>query len=227
MKFLTMLIILAMVSACSDDDSSNKGDEQQETGFFSQDVLKVGNKWVYWHYDIENYAENPDEIVYTGEVDSIEVTGQGEYNGISYSILKTRNFNADGELNSESISHQRITPSTHWVHFDEDHYPEDEEDGDVLHPGEDWTYVREVDYEPYGTMELHLYETTTVNIDGTNYEVATYKGVFTPNDNYPEMTSKTVEYNYNKDIGKVNYLCHFLLDPGAFGARLISFTPGN
>ncbi len=215
-----------MALSCNDDENSNQNLE--ENGFFSEDVLIVGNKWVYWYYEIDDYFENPEEIIYTGEIDSVEVMGYGNYNGISYSILKKRKFMAD-ELTEESFSHQRITPSTHWVYFSENQFPENEEDGSVLHPGEDWDYFWiETAYAlEYGEVEYRLREPTTVNIDGVMYDVLPYNGVFTPNENYPDMISKTIEYNYNKDVGLVNYVCHSVHGTYAFGTRLKSFTPGN
>lgn len=229
MKLLAIIAVLMMVISCN-DDSTHQEEEQTETGFFSPDVLKEGNKWVYWHYEIDDFFEAPDEIIYTGEIDSVEVMGYGEYNGISYSIVKTRKFNSDGLLFEETFSNQRITPSTHWVYFSsQNSYPENEEDGFVKHPGEDWDYFWiETEYAlEYGEVEYRLREPTTVNIDGVMYDVLPYNGVFTPNENYPDMVSKTIEYNYNKDVGLVNFVCHSVHGTYAFGTRLKSFTPGN
>lgn len=225
MKFLTALIISSMVIACNDNDSPIEP-QPEETGFFSPDVLKTGNKWVYWHYLIPNLQENPDEILFTATIDSVEVIGQGEYNGVSYSIVNTRRFISNVQ-SEEIISYQRITPSSHWVYFPEFRYPESEEDGDLLHPGEDFEFTAQIGTEPYGTSEYRLYETTNIDIDGTVYEIAPYKGIFTPYEEYAEMPVKIVEYNYNKDIGLINDVCPFVLGDGATSRRLKSFTPGD
>ena len=228
MKFLSLLTILALVLSCSDDDPSTNLEEQpEETGFFNPDVLKVGNEWVYWHYEIEDYFEDPENIIYTGEIDSVKVIGTAEFNGIPFSLVQTRKFNSNGELESESISNERITPSTHWVRFGVDQNPEDEEYGAVIHPGEDWEYVWIRTFGIFGTIEYRLRENISLNIDGVTHEVRPYNGIFTPNEDHPELVSKTIEYNYNEDIGLISIVCpEHPYGTYYYGKRLKSFTPG-
>lgn len=225
-KWISMAVILLMVFSCNSDDNSDEV-IVEENGFFSEDVLKVGNKWVYKTYDNRNTITEPANYEFTGKVDSIEVIGVTNVNGVNFFVRRTRSYNIDtSAFLEENIYFERINNKGHWVIKIFLNGNENEESGSVRHPGNDFEYVYNKD-DGYGDFEHRLYESTDMIVEGINYTVAPYKGVFIPNAENPDMVSKTSEYNYNKDVGLVKLICHSYHGTHTWEERLVSFTPAD
>jgi len=135
----------------------------EENGFFSEDVLKVGNKWVYKRYDNDNYAENPQDFHFSGQIDSVEVIGSDEVDGIKFFTLRKCSFNSVGVIIGESADYEKINNSTRWIGVNpyNDSILFTEESGTVRHPGEDFNYSRHQEYDT-GELTLRLYSNEVI-----------------------------------------------------------------
>lgn len=226
-KMISVFAILLMAFSCNNDDNS-ESNNVEESGFFSEDVLKVGNKWVYKTYDNRNTISNPADYEFTGKVDSIEVIGVTNVNGVNFFVRRTRSFNINtSTFLGENIYYERINNKGHWVIRTLLNGNETEESGFVRHPGDDFEHTYSQNYEFEGVIEYKLYDNENINVEGKNYEVAPYKGYFIPIGSSEPLLSKTVNYSFNKDIGLVKLICHSVLGSHTWEERLVSFIQAN
>lgn len=213
---ICVLFLAASLVCCSDDDNSTTADGE----FFN---LNVGNRWVYKKYNFE--FDNPGVYTFSGQTDTVEIVEIVTVNGLSFSKLKhTKTF----ENNSNPIIEYeflRVDESGHlrgiYTDTDENMNHFNEHDGFILHPGTDseFQFIRE---EAWGTITYNLTEATDLSVENNNYNVLPYKGVFIPSSS--EFVSKTVEYNYQKQIGLVKRVCHSVGNNYSWEDRLVSYT---
>lgn len=227
LKMISMFAVLIMAFSCNSDDNSDSNIVVEETGFFSDDVLKVGNKWVYKTYDNRHTITNPANYEFTGKVDTLEVIDRGNINGVEYAVRRVRSYNINtNSLLDEKVYYERINNKNHWIIMTSINGIT-EESGFVRHPGNDFEFSYNQNYEGQGDIEYKLYENENIIVEGQNYEAAPYKGYFTPTGDSEPLLSKTVVYNYNKDVGLVKLICHSVLGTHTWEERLVSFTRGN
>lgn len=225
---ISVFAILLMAFSCNSDDNS---DEiiVEENGFFSKDVLKVGNKWVYKTYDNRNTIVNPADYEFNGKEIHTEIIGKTTANGIDFFQIEHKNYR-NGNLENSYTGFVRINSKGHYVHIGNETINQgnvNENSGYVYHPGQDFTYTRTENFEGAGILEYKLYDNENINIEGVNYEVAPFRGYFTPTGSSEPLLSKTVVYSFNKNIGFVKLVCHSVHGTYTWEDRLVSFTPGN
>ncbi len=219
-KSVLFLFTSILFISCSDDDNTAPIEES----FFN---LSVGNKWVYKKY--ENSYNNPTEFTFNGIIDTVKIIDDVTISGLRFAKKLTKRVN----INSNTVIYEknnyvRVNNLGHLVELSETdvQYTLQETYGKVLHPGLDFEYMYLIE-EPYGTIEHRLYEQTTMNVEGNSYIIMPYKGVFIPAATHPDLISKTVEYNYQKNIGLVKLLCHNVASNHSWEERLVYYEIGN
>lgn len=215
-KNVLFLFVAISILSCSEDENTTSTDES----FFN---LNVGNKWVYKKYENSNF--NPTEFTFNGVVDTIKIIDEVTISGLTFAKKLTKRVNINSNaIVYEKITYVRVNNQGHLVEINEDTAQNtvQESFGFVLHPGSDFNYIYVVD-EPYGTIEHRLYEQTTMNVEGNDYTIMPYKGVFTPAATQPELISKTIEYNYQKNIGLVKFVCHAVSSNYTWEERLVYY----
>lgn len=213
---ISILFLAVSFASCSNDDSSST----TNTEFFN---INVGNRWVYKKYTFD--FDNPGVYTFSGETETVEVVETVTLNGLIFSKLKhTKTF----ENNPSTVveyEFQRIDSQGHLRSFyagaDESTNNFNESDGGVIHPGTDFTY-QFTQEEPWGTITYNLAGETEMSVENNNYRVMPYKGVFVPTD--VNLVSKTVEYNYQRQIGLVKRVCHAVSSNYSWEDRLVSYT---
>ena len=217
---IPILFLLFALGACSDDDNSSSTEED----FFN---LNLGNQWVYKRYNFN--FDNPTVYTFSGEIEHVEVVEIVSINGQDFSKLKHTKTYANNPNSSIEYEYLRVNGSGHLVGFmdassDIDESLINENSLGVLHPGEDFSY-QYIRTEPYGIITHQLTPRVDMTVEGNDYSVLPYKGIFIPSS--PELVSKTVEYNYQKQIGLVKRVCHVVAGPHSWEDRLVSYTIVN
>ena len=220
---LLILLLCTFLYSCSKNEIENDkvNNTRQNTIFFN---LNVGNEWVYKKYD--NTSQNPNQFAFYGFVDSVKIIGVQTIQGLTFAKKRsrTRNIITNAYYNEE-ISYVRINSFGHLIEvlaIPPDEYPFTETTGWVLHPGfdQDFIFNRVLDQ---GEQIHSLYQPTNLTVEGNSYFVYPYKGVFTPSASYPDLVSKTVEYNYEQNIGLVKRVCHAVYGNYQWEDRLVSY----
>lgn len=217
---IPILFLVFALGACSDDDNSSLPQED----FFN---LNLGNQWVYKRYNFD--FDNPSIYTFSGETEHVEVVEIVSINGLNFSKLKHTKTYANSPNSSIEYEYLRVNESGHLVGFmgavsDIDENFITENFAGVLHPGEDFSY-QFIRTEPYGTITHQLTPRVSMTVEGNNYSVFPYKGVFVPNSS--DLVTKTVEYNYQKQIGLVKRVCHTVSGSSSWEDRLVSYTIVN
>lgn len=220
-----LLLMSGFLFSCSqnDDASSNTA---ENTPFFN---LNVGSKWVYKKY--ENSPDNPNQFAFSGIVDTVKIVGIETIQGLKFAKKSSKKVNINnGTVEAVTYSYVRINSLGHLIEITDKTPIENltETDGQVIHPIKDFNYVydREVNDgngHVFGTIEFKLYSAENIVVEGQNYNVLPYNGIFTPSLDHPELISKTVQYNYAPTIGLVRYVCHSVAGNYTWEERLVSY----
>lgn len=227
LKMISAFAILFVALSCNNDDNSDQNLE--ENGFFSEDVLKVGNKWVYKTYEKNSPIDNSEDFVFNGVEIYREITGEVIKNDILFYIMSIKYFNNTNEDESSEIRYVRINQSGHFISISEGNFNEeliDENYGYVFHPGNDFEYVYTYLFTGEVAVEMKLYPSENILVEGNNYEVAPYKATFQASEETSEDNDRIEEYYFNKNVGFVKVRFYNGSDY-AFEHRLVSFTPGD
>lgn len=226
MKNLSSKIFLLTVGivlfSCSKNDATTTAPSNQN--FFN---LNVGSKWVYKKY--ENSVNNPTQFTFAGIVDTVKIESIVNIQGLAFAKKSSKKvYLNDGTVLSKTYSYVRINNSGHLVKiYEGDNFNNvTETSGTVLHPINDYNYIfnDEIGMEViYGNMEYKLYQPVNKLIEGNNYLVLPYNGVYTPTNNNPGLISKTVEYEYSKNIGLVRSVCPFVESNLVWEERLVEY----
>ena len=162
-------------------------------------------------------------------IDTVKIVGNVEFSGLTFAkkITKRVNINTNGVI-YEKTTYVRVNNQGHLVVINDFDTSSaiSESSGIVLHPGLDSGYIY-LDEEFYGTIEYKLYPQTTMNVEGSMYNINPYKGVFTPSETHPHLISKTVEYNYEHAIGLVKLICHSVGSNYTWEERLVDYEIVN
>ncbi len=213
---ISILFLAVSFASCSNDDSSST----TNTEFFN---INVGNRWVYKKYTFD--FDNPGVYTFSGQTETVEVTEIVTVNGFTFSKLKhTKTF----ENNSNPVIEYEFLRIDEQGHLRSIYAGTDEtmehivvNEGFVQHPGTDSGFQFVQEY-PWGTITYNSTEEMAMSVENNNYRVLPYKGVFVPTD--INLVSKTVEYNYQKQIGLVKRVCHAVSSNYSWEDRLVSYT---
>jgi hypothetical protein len=210
------------LTSCSQDDDLTAPEQLTSQSFFN---LTVGNEWTYKKF--ENSDANPEVLNFSGETDNVRVESVVDIKGVAYSKLKHTITNSTDSDVFVRYEYSRIDSDGHLVSIYHDDESEDffnevsESSVALVHPGTDAAYTKEVKYAA-GTMNYSLFPNTTVKVEGTDYSVSPYKGIYKPTD--PALTSKTIEFDYAKNIGLVKSTSRDLDSKYVSEDRLVSYT---
>jgi hypothetical protein len=234
---LVLLFICVIVLSCTADEKlvnneplPNSNVETKQP-FFN---LNVGSKWVYKKYETNHL--NPNESVFSGIVDTVKIVSIENIQGFKFAKKLSKKVNINyGNVISEKYSYLRVNNLGHLVqisYVDENSPALTETSGLVLHPGFDKNFTYNQEYLPYFSYETNTYELTgnilysvfdslNIDVEGKNYLVSPFNGVFTPSANRPELVSKTIENDYAQGIGLVKLVCHWLQSNSFYEERLV------
>ncbi|QBZ97672.1 hypothetical protein [Flavobacterium sangjuense] len=201
-KILFLFLTAVMFTSCSTDSDST------DDSFFN---LNEGNLWVYKRYfsnDGVNYSP-------TNSIDSVRVTGDTLINGLNYAKLVHKKYNSDVLIAVEKEC-LRVDSNGHLVN----------ENGFVYHPGTDSEFynIRSVligGTEDVGSIGEELLEPFTTTIEGIDYFVYSYYGIFSPND--PSLPGNYIFYQYKEGLGLVCQRCAAVAGPYSTEDRLIYY----
>ena len=215
LKTFLFSVCIFLFSCNNNDDQLNT---QVDQPFFN---INSGNKWVYKIY--QNNPNDSAEYVFTGVIDSVKIVGTENIQGFMFAKKSSKKTNRP-----VTYSYIRINNSGHLVEIsDMDNIGIlTETSGLVLHPGMDssYTYNFNVAGNPdIGNVEYHLYDTVNINVEGINYLVLPYHGIFTPSTNSFNLQSKTVGVDYTQNIGLVKSVTKSIVENYTFEERLISY----
>lgn len=218
--FLKSAVVFCLVAFTFSCESDSSADED----FFN---INIGNEWVYKRYD--NSPANPDVLTFTG-TDSVKVQEIVTAEGISFSKLQHRHFNASGLFSHVSYEFLRINDTGRLIGFDS---PDGDIEtsvefpvagwGHVMHPGEDFSFTQNDNYPLNELIPVFRYVTEQIDmtVEGNNYTVIPYKGDFiTPG----ETATKTVEFDYEAQTGLVRSVTYHLQSTNFYEMRLVSAT---
>lgn len=214
---ISILFIAILSTSCSTEGDVNVTPTQED--FFN---LNVGNTWVYKRYNFE--LENPTTYTFSGITDNVEIVENVSLNGVSFSKLKHTKTHSNNSEQSIEFEYLRVNSSGHLIGFYASQYDLetiDENSGQVYHPGTDFNFGITVEF-PYGSLNYSLHPQENIIVENNNYLVLPFKGVFTPSSS--ELESKTVESNYQSQIGLVKTVSHLVSGPYGWEDRLISYT---
>ncbi len=229
MKNLTNKILFLLISVLLFSCSRNEEDATttpSNSQFFN---LNIGNKWIYKKY--ENSTNNPNQFVFSGIVDTVKIVGIENIQGFTFAKKSSKKVNINnGIAQPITFSYVRINSLGHLIEITDINNVTNltETYGLVIHPINDYNYIynREINNgngEVLGNLKFKLYSTENIIVEGNNYNVIPYNGIFTPSINHPELVSKTVEYNYSQNIGLIRYVCHSLVGNYTWEERLVSY----
>lgn len=164
MKYIICFLLTSLLlTSCSSENDSDPNN------FFN---LNEGNLWVYKNY----YSNDNLNYTYTNQIDSVRVTGDTLISGISFSKLQHKVY-ATGILNWKWIEILRVNSEGHLVN----------QNNIVRHPGTDSAShsVRDIlagGIVNIGSLSEQLQDPFTTNVEGTDYFVYSYYGIYIPID---------------------------------------------
>lgn len=217
------LFALTFLFSCSknEDDTSNT----KQSSLFN---LNIGNKWVYKNY--RNNFDDPTQFTFTGIVDTVKIVSIENIQGFPFAKKSIKTVNTtDGTIQSVTYSYTRINNLGHLVEINDTTSigTVTETTGLVLHPGNDlnftYNYNVEVAHNSVGNVQFHRYDEKTITVEGNNYLVLPYNGLFTPSQNDPSLVSKLVERNYSLNIGLIKSVDHSVAGYSILEKRLVSY----
>ena len=207
------LIVSVLILSCNKNDETATTPTNQN--FFN---LNVGNKWVYKKY--VNSFDNPTQFTFSGIVDTIKIESLENIQGYTFAKKSSKKVNLNaGTIQPVTYSYVRINNAGHLIEILDDNNISNDFNYIYNHNIE----INNGGVEILGNIEYKLYESLNKVIEGNNYLVLPYKGVFTPSDNHPELISKTVEYDYSQNIGLVRFICHYLNTNFSWEERLVEY----
>jgi hypothetical protein len=205
-----LLIVAVLFVSCSEDESVTP----QSEDFFN---LNVGSQWVYKKYD--NNLNNPEVFVFQGVVDTVKIVDHITIGGLEYAIKTTKRVNINSnQIISEQSQYVRVNSLGHLVAIVNSNNEEQ-----VIHAGNDYDFVEVREQGIFGTTEYKLYEQMLMNVEGNTYTVVPFNGVFTPNEAFSNFDSKTIEYNFQKGVGLVKFVCHSISGTYTWEERLVDY----
>lgn len=219
---LLFIVASVLLFSCSKNDEVSLNSSNSQ--FFN---LNVGSKWVYKKF--VNSNSNPTQFTFSGVVDTVKIVSIENIQGYTFAKRSSKKVNINtGVVEETTYSYIRINNAGHLIEISNNNSTLTETTGLVIHPINDfnYTYNREVNNgneEIYGNLNFQLYNSLNINIEGINYNVLPYKGIFTPNTNHPELVSKTIEFDYAQNIGLVRYFCHAIYGNYTWEERLVSY----
>jgi hypothetical protein len=203
-----LLFVYTLFYSCSDNDE-NDG-QTQSSEFFN---INVGSKWVYKRY---SYSINSEQFIFSGIIDTLKIVEMVNFQGLTFAKRSSSLTN--------TYSYLRVNNLGHLVLIDDiyNYGNLNENSGITLHPGTDYDFVYSRVFD-YGTLDFQLYNLTNIIVEGNNYSVLPYKGVFTPNPTYPDLVSKVVQVNYEENTGLVISDTHAVAGNNKWEDRLVSY----
>ncbi|MUV03707.1 hypothetical protein GN157_08290 [Flavobacterium rakeshii] len=201
-KILSIMALAAITMSCSDDESNS------EPEFFN---LNQGSVWVYKKYRINNEGVE----AFEEKIDSVTVSGTQMFDGEIYSRLVHKEYSGTN-LVDEHDEFLRVNENGSLVN----------EIGYIIHSGErnyTFSYDRIGETELNGEMSYSLQEVKDVVVEGQNYTVYPYVGVFDHfYDDY--LDGVATFYYFQKGIGKIVQHGRYMSSPiAAEEYRLISY----
>lgn len=185
-KNLFLLLTAMILVSCSNDSDS------PDNSFFN---LNEGNLWVYKRYA----SNNGTNYTATAIIDSVRITGDTLINHLRYAKFVHKRYNSN-VLYAVDKEYLRVDSDNHLVNAD----------AFVYHPGTDIDYynirsVRVGGDEIVGWMGEQLLEPFTTNVEGVDYFVYSYYGIFSPVDN--SFPNNYIFYEYKEGLGLVCQRC--------------------
>lgn len=212
-----LLFVCTLFYSCSNNDD-NDG-QTQSSEFFN---LNVGNKWVYKRYD---YYADSNQFAFSGIVDTVKIVEMVNYQGFTFAKRSSQKVNvSNGIVQAITYSYLRVNTLGHLVSIDDiyNYGTLNETSGITLHPGKDYDFVYSQVFD-FGTLDFQVYNLTNITVEGNNYSVLPYNGVFTPNPSYPDLVSKFIQINYEENTGLVISDTHGLASNDKWEDRLVSY----
>ncbi|WP_298222940.1 hypothetical protein [Flavobacterium sp.] len=216
--FLVLMALTA--SSCS---SNSDSEPEPLPAFFN---LNVGNEWVYKEY--KNSYDNLDEYNFTGKIDSVEVLSIVNIEGIEFSKLRHKIGNATETMNPQyNYEYLRVDEFGHLVGSNPNGFLyEDPTTAGQLnimrHPGDDTTYQNTVVQES-GTYFASVYPNTNIIVEGNNYTVSPLVLEYTSPEGTMPIINKSVESDYQRQIGLVKKTNAYVSSPVYWENRLVSY----
>lgn len=208
-SFFLLFVSVSFVS-CSEDESVTP----QSESFFN---LNVGSQWVYKKYD--SYSNNSGVFVFQGVVDTVKIVDHITIGGLEYAIKTTKRVNINSnQIISEQSQYVRVNSLGHLVAIVNSNNEEQ-----VIHAGNDYDFVEVREQGIFGTTEYKLYDQVIMNVEENTYTVVPFNGVFTPNEAFSDLESQTIEYNFQKGIGLVKFVCHSVSGSFTWEERLVDY----
>jgi hypothetical protein len=211
------LLTSILLFSCSENDQI-----PTNTTFFN---LNIGNEWVYKKY--QNSFNDPTQLTFTGIVDTVKIVSIENIQGLTFAKRSSKKVNINtGTVQPITYSYVRVNNLGHLIEIKDANIGMlSETTGLVLHPGNDFSYTRNYDVGTApnisGNVEFHLYNAINMTVEGNNYSVLPFNGLFTPVD--PQLISKTVEYNYSPNIGLVKSVEQAVWGNDRYEERLVSY----
>ena len=228
MKFtLKLLLITVLLAAVSCRTEETQTLDIAEDPFFN---LNVGNQWVYKTYNNPDFTNPQSVATFTGRVDSVSIVSTTNIQGFKLAKQRTKILFPNSNLHGKVIyRYLRVNTKGHLVSYPvSDNLEITETGGHVLHPGNDFNYtynnpILDGPGSPVvGNVLYQLQSETNITVEGTNYTVLPYKGVFTPLSTTNGLLPKTQDISYKKGLGLVKEICHAVYGLDYLETRLVS-----
>ncbi len=228
-KILFVFTASILLSCSKNDDPATLPEKNPQ--FFN---LNVGNIWVYKNYQNIQNLPNQNELTFTGIVDTVKIIGIENIQGFTFAKKKSKKiFLSTGNVKSISYSYLRVNNLGHLIEITDINNIGvlNETSGYVIHPGNDvnFVYNQEINNGSseviYGNIEYRIYNSINKEVEGINYFVTPFNGIFTPTPASLQngIISKTVEFNYSSNVGLIKSLSHSLFGPTIFEERLVYY----
>lgn len=225
-KILFVFIVTLLLSCSKNDEPTLVPPPNPQ--FFN---LNVGNIWVYKNYQNNQSFDTQNQMTFTGIVDTVKIVGIENIQGFTFAKKKSKKiFISTGDVKSISYSYLRVNNLGHLIEI-KDIGVLNETSGYVIHPGNDvnFVYNQEINNGSgevvFGNIEYRLYNSINKEVEGINYFVAPYNGIFTPTPASLQngIISKTVEFNYSSNVGLIKSVCHTVAANNIIEERLVYY----
>lgn len=217
-NFKHVAVFLVLIAIAATSCSSNSDSEPEPLPAFFN--LNVGNEWVYKEY--KNSEENQSEYNFTGKIDSVEVESVIAIEGVEFSKLrhKVGNQIRYEYLRVDEFGH--LVGNTYFLTAADDPAGTGVKLNHVKHPGDDITYQNTLVQES-GTTFASVFPNSNIIVEGNNYTVSPLVLEYTSPEGTVPMINKSVESNYQRQIGLVKKTNAYVFGNVFWEDRLVSY----
>jgi len=210
-KLFYLGLVIILLASCKKDDSSVQNIPVEKNSYFP---LKIGNYWIYKHYDIDQLG-NETEMDRT---DSVLITRDTIIDSKQYFVLEGKDYPYNknwGILDCLRDSSGYIVNEKGQIKFSSGNFSD--------------TLASKVDVMNGDTLYALTYKmervTNLVTVPAGEFDVLNFKGTVTTPQQYRGIDNpRFIDNLYAENVGKVLQTYFYLLEPIIHEKRLVNYN---